>query len=230
MSVAQMRPGTISYLACLLCVLMLAMLASDWRVMWICGLSVLLAFVFYRAGLDVLRHPWLWVLVVFLVVPSALLDDHIDGSWFGVPLSQQGFFTGIQMALRATAIAITVTGFAASVSIGELASVLERIGLKGLGFALGVAVNMLPLVQETATTTYHALQMRGGFRVARRQSVRLLLITIVVNCLRHAEDIVGAAEARAFSTERITLSPIVWQRSDWIIVGGLSIVTIIMLI
>ena len=110
-------------------------------------------------------------------------------------------------------IVVAVTGFAASVSVGELSRLLEHAGFKGLGFALGVAMNMLPIIKETMTTVYQALRLRGGFQRRRLYAVRLMLVTIVVHSLRHADNIVNAAEARAFSPDRIT-SPSVALRKD----------------
>lgn len=85
---------------------------------------------------------------------------------------------------------------------------------------------MLPAVQDTATATYHALCLRGGFRRERLRAVRLLLITIVVNSLRHADDIVSAAEARAFSPGQSPAQQIQWQRSDLALAGFLLAATL----
>jgi energy-coupling factor transporter transmembrane protein EcfT len=134
------------------------------------------------------------------------------------------------MALRATIILVTVTGFAATVPVGDLAGLMERAGLKGLGFALGVAVNMLPTVQETVTNAYQALRLRGGFRRQRLQAVRFLLVTVVVNSLRHADDIVNAAEARAFAADRVWLRPIVWRRGDVAVAGILVAASALLLL
>jgi len=43
--------------------------------------------------------------------------------------------------------------------------------------------------------------MRGGFRAQWWRGVQLLLLTIISNALRHAEEIVLAAEVRAFRPE-----------------------------
>jgi energy-coupling factor transporter transmembrane protein EcfT len=205
-------------LACLAFSLAVAVLAQGWRVGITCGLSLALAAIFYPAGLKFLRSSQVWLFVGFLLVPAVLFGP---GDWtiWGVTLSQQGLVAGIQMALRATTILVAVAGFAASVSVSELAGLLERVGLKGLGFALGVAFNMLPIVQETATNTYNALRLRGGFRSQRFRAARLLLITVVINSLRHADDIVNAAEARAFSTTGARPRPIMWRRSDVALAG-----------
>ena len=218
--------GTIGYQSCLIFSLTLAMFVSGWRTMMVCVLSLMLACLFYRAGLGPLRCVWLWVLIAFLVVPSALLGDNPDWTVLGTLWSWLGLAMGIQMAARAVAIVVAVSGFAASVSISELAGLLECIGLKGLGFALGVAFNMLPIVQETATVTYHALRLRGGFRRERLQAIRLLLITIIVNSLRHADDIVSAAEARAFSPGHSPGQRIQWTRNDLVLTSALFAVAI----
>jgi energy-coupling factor transporter transmembrane protein EcfT len=217
------RLGTLGHLGCLVFSLAVAVLAQGWRVAIACGLTLVLAAIFYPSGLRSLPGRRLGLFLGLLLVPAALFGP---GDWTlgRVTLSLQGLATGTQMALRAVTILVAVTGFAASVSVSELSGLLERAGLKGLGFALGVAFNMLPIVQETATNAYHALRLRGGFRRQRWRAVRLLLITVVVNSLRHAEDIVNAAEARAFSITRARPMSLVWRRDDLILAGILLMV------
>jgi energy-coupling factor transporter transmembrane protein EcfT len=214
------RLGTMGHLGCLVFSLAVAVLAQGWRVAIACGLTLVLAVIFYPSGLRSLPARRLGLFLGLLLVPAALFGP---GDWTlgRVTLSLQGLVTGTQMALRAVTILVAVTGFATSVSISELSGLLERAGLKGLGFALGVAFNMLPTVQETATNAYHALRLRGGFRRQRWRAIRLLLVTVIVNSLRHAEDIVNAAEARAFSITRARPMPLVWRRSDMAVVGTL---------
>ena len=224
--------GTAGYLSCLAFSLALSMAVAGWRSAAACAAALLLAAAFYPAGLDVLRRKWLWILIAFMVIPAALLGDVTDwgASDTGFGPSWAGLANGLVMALRTIAIVVAVTGFTASVSVSELAGLMERVGFKGLGFALGVAMNMLPIVQETAATTFHALRLRGGFRRQRLQAVRLLLVTIVVNSLHHADDIVGAAEARAFSVT--STRPMSWKRrpaDPLIAVGLLAIAGIVLL-
>jgi energy-coupling factor transporter transmembrane protein EcfT len=216
------RLGILGHLGCLVFSLAVAVLAQGWRVAIACSLTLILAAVFYPSGLRSLLSWRLGLFLGLLLVPAALFGP---GDWTlaGVTLSPQGLLAGTQMALRAITILAAVAGFAASVSISELSGLLERAGLKGLGFALGIAFNMLPIVQETATNAYHALRLRGGFRRQRCQAIRLLLITVVVNSLRHAEDIVNAAEARAFSITRARPMSIMWRRSDIALAGILLV-------
>ncbi len=222
----KLRLGTAGYLSCLAFSLAMVMFASGGRTLLACGVSLALAGAFYRAGLKALRRAWLWGMVALLIASSALLEGGADWVVLGLPLSWPGLASGVQMGSRVVTIVVTVSGFTASVSISELAGVLERCGLKGLGFALGVAFNMLPVVQDTATASYHALCLRGGFRRERLRAIRLLLVTIIVNSLRHADDIVSAAEARAFSPGRFPIPPIRWQRGDMALAGFLLAATV----
>ncbi len=215
MKAGTWRVGTAGYLSCLLFCLLLAMLLSGWRVVLACALSMALALALYRPGLAPLRRPWLWTMVAALVLSSTFLS--------GAPSLGAGLALGAQMALRALSMIVAVTGFAATVSILDLTLLLESMGCKGLGFALGVGFNMLPVVRETAVTTFYALRLRGGFRRARLEAARALLVTIVVNSLRHADDIVSAAEARAFSVEKAPARRLEWAPGDWQLALGLLI-------
>ncbi len=208
------RLGTLGYLSCLAFSLAVAMLAQGWAVAVAAAAALLLALAAYPAGFRPLASGRLWLLVALLVAPAALLGGPPTWPVWGVALSRPGLASGLQMALRAVAIVVAVAGFAASVAVSELAGLLEQVGLKGLGFALGVAMSMLPVVRRTAITSYQALRLRGGIRRRPLRAARLLLITVVANSLRHADDIVSAAEARAFSAARARPLPVSWRWGD----------------
>jgi energy-coupling factor transporter transmembrane protein EcfT len=216
--------GTAGQLTCLVFSILAATLAPGWRVGLACAVTLCLGMAFHRAGLRPLLSGRVWLFLAFLVAPAALLAGPADWNIAGLPISRQGFEAGAQMGLRALAIVVAVSGFSASVSVSALSGLMERAGLKGFGFALGVAVNMLPTIQETVTNAFQALRMRGGFRRQRWQALRLLLVTVVVNSLRHAEDVVSAAEARAFSIDRMRPRPAGWRRADVALAGGLLVV------
>ena len=59
----------------------------------------------------------------------------------------------------------------------------------------------------------------------------MLLVTVAANSLRHADDIVGSAEARAFSPERTTAGRLTFGRDDaWvmgILIAALALVWLI---
>ena len=52
------------------------------------------------------------------------------------------------------------------------------------------------------------MRLRGGFRRHRLRALRLLLVTILVNALRYGDDVVCAAEARAFQGARLSARPL----------------------
>ncbi len=224
------RLGTAGHLACLAFSLLAAALAPGWRVALVCAVTLCLGAAFYRAGLRPLLSGKVWLFLALLVAPAALLAGPADWNVAGLAISRQGLEAGVQMALRALAILVAVSGFSASVSVSALSGLMEWAGLKGFGFALGVAVNMLPTIQETVTNAYQALRLRGGFRRQRRQALRLLLITVVVNSLRHADDIVSAAEARAFSIGRVRPQPVGWSRADLALTAVLSVIALVVLL
>jgi len=101
------------------------------------------------------------------------------------------------------------------VDIVALAGLLERFGLHGLGFSMGVALNLLPALQQSSTHAWYSLKMRGGLRKQRWRGLQLLAITVVTNALRRAEEIALAAEARAFSPEKSRAMPIKYGNWDW---------------
>jgi energy-coupling factor transporter transmembrane protein EcfT len=66
--------------------------------------------------------------------------------------------------------------------------------------------------------------MRGGFRHQRGRALQLLLVTVVSNALRRAEETALAAEARAFDPQRASHLTISHGRYDWLPwLGGLVI-------
>lgn len=107
-----------------------------------------------------------------------------------------------QMTARALALLVLVTGVTASLEIAEISAVFEGIGMKGLGFSLGVALNLLPALHDSSVHAWRSLVMRGGLRHKRWRALQLLLVTIVSNALGRAEEITLAAEARCFNPER----------------------------
>jgi energy-coupling factor transporter transmembrane protein EcfT len=70
---------------------------------------------------------------------------------------------------------------------------------------------------------WYSLRMRGGFRAQWWRGFQLLAITVFSNALRHAEQIVLAAEVRAFRPELSRSSPLRIGALDWWLIAGLSI-------
>jgi energy-coupling factor transporter transmembrane protein EcfT len=190
------------------------------------GLCLALLSLLYPASLRrLLRFRWMILLGGLLVVSLLFGTGETDWQLLGLPVSSADLLSGLQMCLRAVVILLAADGLAASVDISEVAGLFERVGLHGLGFSLGVAVNLLPNLRQSATNTWHSLRMRGGMRAQWWRGSQLLLLTILTSALRRSEEIALAAEARAFRPERSRALPIKIGRLDWwlIAIGALSL-------
>ena len=161
------------------------------------------------------------LLCLLLTLPPVLVLGETDRVLFGLRYSSEGLWIAGAIALRMLIVFSAVQGFTSTVDCTALAGVLERAGLRGLGFALGVALNMLPCLQEAGLNMWQALRMRGGLRRQWLQGLRLLTISVLCQALTRAEEIAIAAEVRGFSPERSRPMPIRAGRYDrWIALGG----------
>jgi energy-coupling factor transporter transmembrane protein EcfT len=215
--------------------------------MWAVALVVVtpLTGTFLPAGIGLvvlgLLHPnslkrifqprWLMLLGFLLLLNVFFGTGQADVRFLGISLSTANLISGLQMTLCAVLILVATDGLAASVDITEVAGLLERMGLRGLGFSIGVATNLLPNLRKSSTDAWHSLRMRGGLRTRWLRGLQLLLITILANAIRHSEEIVLAAEARAFTPEKSRAAPIKIGRLDrWLIpVGVLSLAGLLLL-
>jgi energy-coupling factor transporter transmembrane protein EcfT len=146
---------------------------------------------------------WRWFLIMgLLILPSMLWVGNAEPIAAGIPFSTAGLILGLQMACRATAIYMAVGVFSQTVSVTDLTIFFERLGLRGVGFALGVGFHALPTLRRRLVTAYAALRLRGGFRRQRWRAIQLLLTTLILGALRYGEDVVMAAEARGFQPDQ----------------------------
>ena len=95
--------------------------------------------------------------------------------------------------------------------------------MRGLGFTLGVAVNLLPALERSSGRTWDTLRMRGGLRHRRRLTLRLATLTVMSNALRRADEIAIAAETRGFGLRRARMLPLRRGRLDGPVLASLAI-------
>ena len=150
-----------------------------------------------------LLHPRRLLFLALLALPPIFLLGPRDSFFGPVSYSGTGLAAAGQITIRFVVILLAVEGLTWSVEIAELAALFERMGLRGLGFALGVAMNMLPALQRSSLNAWQALQMRGGWRRHRISSAGLLILAFLSGALRQAEETALAAEARAFSPDAL---------------------------
>jgi len=196
--IAVTRPRIAPAVLVTLAVMIAAVVGSGWWVLGsllaMLGLTVRLAPAALRSILN-----WRWpLLILMLILPSALWVGEPDGRILGIPYSPAGLTMGLEMACRATTIFLGVSALSQRVSVMQMARMLERVGMRDMGFAIGVGFHALPTLQKRFVTAYAAFRLRGGFRRQRWRGLQLLIVTVITGALRHAEEVLMAAEARAF--------------------------------
>ena len=230
-STARQPFGTLGHLGIFLWLLAMVMVVPGDKILWvslICGMVIALVF---PAALQKIWNPRWLVLLAMMVVPTVLTLGVRDQIVWGIPYSSQGLIASGQLIVRFFVILMAVQGFTQAISIAELAGILERLGLHGLGFSMGVAVNLLPNLEQAYIRAWRSLRMRGGLRKNRWRAIQLLLINVITNALNQAEDIALAAEGRAFSSKEARPLPIQRGVLDWLpIILGLASILIIYLI
>lgn len=152
-----------------------------------------------------------------LILPPIFLLGEADRTLFGIAYSAEGLMAGLQAGVRFWVVLLAVFGFTQSVDIPSLAGMLERFGLQGLGFSIGVALNLVPSLRDAAIKSWYSLKMRGGFRKQWFRGARLYLVVVITNALRQAEEIALAAESRAFSPEKARPMAVRRDRIDWFV-------------
>jgi len=220
--------GPIGYLAIFIWSLGMIMLTPQEYLPAVAALCILVAVLLFPLSPRRL-FQWRWlVFALLLALPPLFFLGEMDRSFWGVNYSSEGLSAGVQIALRFIVVLIAVNGLTGSVEITAIAGLLERFGLQGLGFSMGVALNLLPSLQRSSINAWHSLWMRGGLRRQRWRGLRLLIFSIVTNALQRAEEIALAAEARAYSPDRSRPIPIALGSWDWVVLflalGSLVIV------
>jgi energy-coupling factor transporter transmembrane protein EcfT len=211
--------GSLGHLAILIWMLSLVLVIPAERVWLSAALCLSVAVVLYPRSFRRLLN-WRILALLGMILLASLLFGGVkaDTTLLGIPYSTANLVIGIQMVLRALVILVAVDGFSGAVEISELAGLAERLGLRGLGFSIGVAFNLLPALRQAGTVTWHSMWMRGGLRRQRLHSLRLMLVTILTNALRRGDEIALAAEARAFTPERSRAIPLRGGRLDgWLL-------------
>jgi len=137
------------------------------------------------------------------------------------------------MTLSAVLILVAADSLSACVDITESGRSFGTDGVARPGF-FGSAWRPIccQTVRKSSSDAWHSLRMRGGLRQAGYAGRSCCLITILANAIRHSEEIVLAAEARAFSPEHSRAAPIRIGRLDWWLIplGVLSLAGIILIV
>lgn len=221
--------GTMGHLGLFLWSLGMVLLSSQSKVPVSAGIClIVLCFIYpgvWKRAIQIRRL----VLLGLMVLPPILFYGEPEQSILGIVVSPAGIRLSALIAMRFVVIMVALEGLTNAVEISALAGVLERFGMKGLGFSMGVALNLLPCLRSSCIQTWQSLRMKGGLRKKWWQGLKLYALTVVTNALSKAEEIAQAAEARAFSPERSRSMPIEKSRLDFVLlpISALSFVLLV---
>ena len=195
----------------------MAILVEGW---WLAGLAlveVTFSLAWGRGGLRLFRRPRFWAFILTAVALGPFLVGEPDVTLGPLRLSREGFTAGLEMAGRAFALTLAFSLGIASLSLSDVVAVFDRLGLRGLGFATALAMNLLGTLREMATVTLQTIWLRGGMR-RPWTALRLFLITTVANTLRYGDEVVSAAAVRAFDPNRGQPASLPLRRADlWLL-------------
>lgn len=230
MTVRSTTLGTPGYLALLGWTLVLTAILPDGLVWPLLVGLLALGRLERRSGLTVLRSRSLWLFTLSLPLLAALFLAEQDASLGALGYSRSGLWMGLGMSARALVMVVAFSISVGSLSVGQLMELFRGLGRPGPGLALGVALNLGPILRETVEAAYHTLRLRGGFR-RPILALRLFLITVVSNTLRYGDDVVNSAAARAFDpTSRPAEGGLVLSGADRAFIMGLAVTGTIMIL
>ncbi len=175
----------------------MALTLQGWWLALLAALEIIFGLAWSRKGLNLLRRVRFWGFILTAVVlgpwlahEAGSLGTNTEPLWAGLSL-------GLEMAGRALTLMLAFSLGLSSLSLSDLVALFEGLGLRGLGFALGVAMNLLGTLQEMGRVTFETIKLRGGLR-RPVLALRLFLVTVVTNTLRYGDEVVNAASVRAF--------------------------------
>ena len=219
--------GSLGHLSIFLWALGMVLLPSLSKGIVLALFTLGILIVAYPAALQRLARPrWLVIFGILFIINLffGVSEQAPDLTILGISFSSVNILNSIQMTLRAAVILLAADGLSSSVNIVEVAGLLERGGLRGLGFSIGVATNLLPDLRQSGMNAWHSLRMRGGFRAQWWRGMQLLVVTVFSNALRHAEQIVLAAEVRAFRPELSRNVPLrIGALDGWLVAGSFTL-------
>jgi len=183
---------------------------------WLAGLlllELLFGLAWSRKALYILRRPRFWTFVLSAAALGPFLIGEPDVPLGPFYVSWEGLAAGIEMAGRASALTLAFGLGLAALSLSDVVAVFDRLGLRGLGFATALAMNLLNTLQEMAAVTWQTIRLRGGMR-RPLIALRLFLITTIANTLRYGDEVVNAAAVRAFDPNAGQPTPLPLRRAD----------------
>ena len=186
--------GVYGYACLLIWALVVPALLPGPRIYWVPGTVIAVSWLTGTRRWRSLGDLRTWLLLAGLALAGAAAGVGGSGRQ---PMGALGL--PLRMVARALAVLLAADTFAGRVSVSDLAALGEGAGLGGLSFALGVAMNTLPVLERTASRVWMALRLRGGPGRRPWRAFSRLVVTVLALSLGRAQETVEAAEARGFS-------------------------------
>jgi len=191
----------------------MVVLLDGWWLAALLLLEMAFGLVWNREGLRLLRRPRFWTFLLTAVALGPFLIGRPDVVVGPFHLSREGLAVGLEMAGRAFGLTLAFSLGLGSLSLSDVVALFDRLGLRGLGFATALAVNLLGALREMAAVTWQTIRLRGGMR-RPGLALRLFLITTIANTLHYGDAVVSAATVRAFDPNGGRAASLPLRRAD----------------
>lgn len=145
----------------------------------------------------VLRSPLTWMFTLTTLLFASLLLRTT------VPIV-------IQMLAKGFALLITFRAVTLSISMQEMLSATARVMEGRFGFVLGVAFHSMHVLSQILDMGWATLRARHGGQTPKPAGLARLLVTLITNGIRHADEVVLAAVSRGYDG-----GPRDWPRPRW---------------
>ncbi|HET7494197.1 MAG TPA: energy-coupling factor transporter transmembrane component T [Candidatus Limnocylindrales bacterium] len=155
-----------------------------------------------------LRSLTILVLISLVLWPLLYRQGPIVTTVFGFPITEGGLEYGAGMTFRILDMVIAPITLFLTTTQPDFVAALRRLGLPyKASFALATSFRFLPTVAGVGTSIVEAQRARGldpsrGSPVRRIRSYARILGPLVITCIRIAQQLTLAVEARAFSIDR----------------------------
>lgn len=120
----------------------------------------------------------------------------------------------VQMLVKGIGLLITFRAVTLSISMQEMLAATAPIMEGRFGFVLGVAFHAMHVLSQILEMGWATLRARHGGRRPGAAGMGRLVVTVITNGIRHADDVVLAAVSRGCDG-----GPRDWPRPRWLITG-----------
>lgn len=148
-----------------------------------------------------------------------------------VYVSSLSLLFGLAMALRVTIYVAMGLVFLSATSVEELTAAFRSLGLPySLGFAMSTSFRLVPTFIDTTKAVSEAQRARGldlehGNPISRARRHLPLFVPIIASCIRRANSMAMALEARGFGARarRTSLRGATLRRCEWLVILILAV-------